>query len=130
MIVCLKEGPAGQGVWTIIIPAIMEIMVFLQHLVLQHHGSETIPDYVIFQDPQKGEKEKLGLEWNTKRVSLLSSAQHNEDVPTDQTEMANSGNVNSGVANYELSTPSWARNFRVSIKEWKTLGGTGTFCQK
>ena len=30
-------------------------------------------------------------------------------MPTDQTEVANSGNVNSGVVNYELGTPSWGQ---------------------
>ena len=55
MIVRLKEGNR----------------VFLQRLVLQHHRSETVPDHMIFQDPHKGEKEKLGLEWNAKRASLV-----------------------------------------------------------
>ena len=45
--------------------------VFLQRLVLQHHGSKTVPDHMIFQDPHEGEKEMLGPEWNAKRASLV-----------------------------------------------------------
>ena len=37
------------------------------------------------------------------------NAQHHEDRPTDETDVANSGNVNSGVVNYELGTPSWGQ---------------------
>ena len=55
-IVHQKEGPAGQGVWTII-AAIMEIVAFPQSRVFQRHGSEIAQDRVTFQDPQEGEKE-------------------------------------------------------------------------
>ena len=30
-------------------------------------------------------------------------------MPTDQADVVNSGNVNSGVVNYELSTSSWGQ---------------------
>ena len=61
MRVLLKEDLARLGVWTSIIPAIMEIVMSFQRLVRQHQGSETVPDHVIVQDPRKGDKEKLGL---------------------------------------------------------------------
>ena len=51
----------------------MEIVVSLQRPVLQprQQGSETFPDHVIFRDPSG--REKLGLEWNTKKTGLLSA---------------------------------------------------------
>ena len=30
----------------------------------ENHGSEIVPDHMIFQDPREREKETLGLEWN------------------------------------------------------------------
>ena len=37
------------------------------------------------------------------------SAQRHKDRPTDETEVANTGNVNPGVVNYEQGTPLWGQ---------------------
>ena len=69
----------------------------LQHLMHQHHGSEIIPNHMIFQDPREGvECQEDG-----------PGAQHHEDRPIDENETANSSNINPGVVNYKHG----ARNF-------------------
>ena len=70
-----------KGVKTSVILTIMEIVVFRQRWVLQHHGSEIVPDHVIFQDPREGGKEKLGLEWNAKKTGLQVYVPQNSMAP-------------------------------------------------
>ena len=103
--------------------------MLLQCLVLQHHGSKIIPDRVIFQDLCKGERE-VRPRSRAECQEDGPGAQCHEDRPTDESEAANSFNVNHGVVNFEQGTLMGPETFRSSIKERKTLGGTGISCQK
>ena len=59
------------------------------------------------------------------------SAQRHKDRPTDETEVANSVNVNSGIVNYELGTPSWGQKLlEYQLRSEKRLEELENFCQK
>ena len=56
------------------------------------------------------------------------SAQRHKDRPTDKTEVANTGNVNSGVVNYERGTPLWGQKLsEYQLRSEKRLEELGFF---
>ena len=99
--------------------------------MLQYHGSKTVPDRVIFQDPRKEEKEKLeklGLEWNAKRMGLvLSIMKIGQQTKLRQCTLVKLTLVLSTTSRVPLLG---SETFRLLIMGRKTLGGTGISCQK